>query len=112
MGEQTPLEIRFEAAMYAAYESWNREVGYRATRFHQMLPRHGGVETARRLLRKPGLSAGFERLLEEGRLDLTMEYIVLRPEYGTLFTPQERAQARRRLVENGMRREQLPSEPY
>lgn len=112
MSDPAPLEVRFEAAMYDAYEAWKREVGYKATRFHQMLPRHGGVETARRLLRQPGMSAGFERLLDEGRLDLTMEFLVLRPDFGTLFTAQERAQARRRLVENGMRRDQLPREPY
>ena len=37
-----------------------KQIGYTATRFHQMLTQHGGVETARRLL--PKMSDGFTEL--------------------------------------------------
>jgi hypothetical protein len=38
-----------------------------------MLLEHGGVETARRLLRKDGISDGFTTLWERKRLDLSVE---------------------------------------
>jgi hypothetical protein len=52
---------------------------------------------ARQLLRKEGTTQGFERLRREGRLDLTMEALVLRPEYASLFTQEELAVASRRI---------------
>jgi hypothetical protein len=39
--------------------------------------------------------------LASGRLDLTVEAHVIRPEYAELFTEQEIISARKRLVENG-----------
>jgi hypothetical protein len=45
-------------------------------------------------------------------LDLTIEWSVLRPEFGSLFTMEERGIARRKLVENGVARSDLPLEPY
>jgi hypothetical protein len=41
-----------------------------------------------------------------------VEFLVLRPKFGTLYGPDERGIARRRLVEAGMRRAELPLEPY
>ena len=102
---------RFEAAMYALCDAWWREISYRASRFRQGLGTKGGVGEAKSLLAKGGTSTGSARLAEAGRLDLTVEYLVLRPEFGTLFTAEERGIARRRLVERGMRRDDLPLEP-
>ena len=58
-------------------------------------------EYARQLLRREGTTDGFQRLKEEGRLDLTMEAVVLNPEYAELFTDEERSVAVRRLAEAG-----------
>jgi hypothetical protein len=61
--------------------------------------RHGGVETARRLLRQKGPSKGLVKLGEKGRLDLAMEALVLDPAFASLFSDEERATASRRLDE-------------
>jgi hypothetical protein len=66
-----------------------------------MLVEYGGVETARRLLRKSEPSDGFTTLWELRRLDLSVEAFVLRPEYAPLFTEAERGIARARLKEYG-----------
>jgi hypothetical protein len=91
----------FDATLLEACEGW-KSIGYHATRFRQMLARHGGVETARRLLRLRGISPGFERLRDANRLEETVEFIVLRPEFASLFTADELGVARQRLVDNGL----------
>jgi hypothetical protein len=75
------------------------QLNYRATYFRQMVQEHGGVEAARRLLRQDNVAAGLTTLWEMGRLDLSVEAFVLRPEYAELFTEAERASARQRLAE-------------
>ena len=97
----------FEAAMLEVYEAAKREAGYHATRFLQKVRRDGGLETARYLLRQPGVSQGFIGLWKAAKLDLAMEYVVLQPEYAPLFSDAELAVARRRLIEHGMKPEAL-----
>lgn len=60
-----------------------------------------GLTEARDLLRKTGTSPGFERLKAERRLDLSMEAVVVRPEYASLFTPSEIELAHDRLADAG-----------
>ena len=76
-----------------------KQAGYVATRFHQMLAEHGGVETARHLL--PQMSDGFTELWRRNRLDLTVEALVLQPRWASLFSENERGMARNRLKECG-----------
>lgn len=105
-------DLEFRSAMLDLYDRWRREVNYRAGRFRQLITNRGAVGAASFLLGKPGVSTGFARLAQAGKLELTMEYLVLRPEFGALFTVEERGVARRRLTDHGMRRDQLPLEPY
>ena len=95
------LEVRFNAAMVELYRRAKAEAHYTGTRFLQMVTEHGGVETARILLHTPNVSDGYTALWERGRLDLTMEALVLLPEWNDLFTDDERAIARQRLTEYG-----------
>ena len=92
-------EAAFDEAMMQVYMRAKSEADYVPTRFLQMLQEHGGVETARRLL--PQMSEGFAKLWEKGRLDLTVEYVILQPQWRSLFTDAERDIARRRLQECG-----------
>lgn len=85
------VERRFDAAMLRVYQDAKREAGYNATRCLQMLSENGGVETARRLLHSEEVSDDFTALYMAGRLDLTVEAHVLRPEYVELFTEPERS---------------------
>jgi hypothetical protein len=92
------LAAAFHAAMLEGFQDLAR-LGYRATYFLQMVQEHGGVETARRLIRQQPVAEGLTKLWKMGRLDLSVEAFVLRPEYAPLFTDEERAMARQRLTE-------------
>ena len=98
----------FDAAVLELVETWKREVQYSATRFRQMVDRRGGVETARRLLDRPDVSSGFLKLKQAGKLELTIEYLILQREFTTLFTFEERGIARGRLIDHGMGVNRLP----
>lgn len=102
------LLARFDSAMLGVYEAAMREVGYPARRFLYMIGRSGGLDAARHLLAKTGISEGFRSLAEAGKLTLTMEYQVLRPEFRSLFSDEERATARKRLFDHGLAEANLP----
>lgn len=74
-----------------------REISYNPAYCSQMVAEQGGVGAARTLLHGPPASDGFTRLWEEGRLDLSLEFSVLRPKRHSIFSEAERAEARRRL---------------
>jgi hypothetical protein len=57
----------------------------------------GGVQTAKNLLAGHIEQSGLFLLSEHGRLDLSVESLVLEEEYLELFEPQELSEARRRL---------------
>lgn len=91
-------EQQFDADMMDIYRRALTEVRYNATRYHQMLIEHGGLETARMLINTNAVSEGYTALWERGRLDLTVEALVLdHPQYHSLFTPEEMARVRSRL---------------
>jgi hypothetical protein len=95
------LRRQFDAAMKDVYIRARAEAGYTATYFLGMLSDHGGVETARRLLHSSTVSDGFVALWERRRLDLTVENVILKPEFEALFGDEEREIARARLGEYG-----------
>jgi hypothetical protein len=95
------LERRFQIAMLSIYQRALTEANYRASRFHQMLCKHGGLETARILLHSPTVSEGYTALWERNRLDLTVEAHVLDPQWKDLFNETERKIAADRLKEYG-----------
>ena len=66
-----------------------------------MVRNEGGVPAARKLLGDGRVSEGFLRLVKARRLDLSVEYFVLKPRYAALFTPEERKIARDRLATYG-----------
>lgn len=57
--------------------------------------------TARELINSSRPSQGFTALWELGRLDLSVEAVVLRPEFRHLFSARELKTAHRRLVDHG-----------
>ena len=74
------------------------ECNYSPTAFSHMLEQYGGVETVKRLIaasiRTGRLSDGYAKLFMLGRLDLTAEDSVCKPQYAPLFTPEEIAYCR------------------
>jgi hypothetical protein len=90
------LVRRFNADMESIYDR-AKAVGYKATDFLRMLHEYRGLETAHRLLASNEVGYGFTQLWLMGRADLTVEALVLRPEYATLFSDDELRTARERL---------------
>lgn len=96
-----PIERAFHDAMLDVYKRAKSEAGYNATRFLTMVNEHGGLETARILLHSQDVSEGYIALWEKGRLDLTVEAVMLEPEWASLFSPAERLIAVTRLKQYG-----------
>lgn len=71
------LETAFHEAMLEIYERARRECRYRPTRFLQMVLANGDLSTAQALLASGGVSEGFTTLWEKGRLDLSLEALVI-----------------------------------
>ena len=91
------LEKQFDEAMMNVYLTAKDECGYKANDFLQMLYRDRGLITAKRLLAVDKHHSGFEKLGELGRLDITVECLVLNPKFRSLFDEEELEQARKRL---------------
>ena len=109
---RSDLEKQFEAAMYEIYDRAGHEIGYWATRYLQMLRRRGGLDTAHYLLSQKATSDGYRALRDAGRLDLTVEAYVLRPEFQPLFSAGELDNARERLAfYDRLAEEARPAEP-
>lgn len=81
------LEIEFHESMLDIYRKAKSEARYNAQRFLQMVVDHGGPEAARMLINSRTVSDGYTALFQRGRLDLTVEAMVLETEkYHPLFT--------------------------
>ena len=96
------FETWFTEAMRQIYRRAAVELDYRPIRFFQMVEELRGAATAKELLAAP-VQEGFTTLWEHGRLDLSMEALVLQPQWHALFTPSDLAEAHRRLDEAGYR---------
>lgn len=95
------IEQLFDTAMMNIYRRARFEAKYNATRYLQMLNEHRGIETAKILLHSCTVSDGYTALWERGRLDLTVEALILDPQWNELFTDEERRIARNRLIDYG-----------
>lgn len=94
--------MTFDQAMFDIYKRAKRETGYNATLFLQMVTNNGGLQTARTLINARKPSDGYTALYERGRLDLTVEAMILEnPRWHELFTPEELERARGRLKQYG-----------
>ena len=96
------LQEEFHEAMIAVYTRTFSACGYRAGRFLEMVNTGGGLETAKILLREEEPRGGFFAMHEKGRLDVTMEALIVENEkWYPLFTQEEIAIAKKRLTDFG-----------
>jgi hypothetical protein len=84
-------ERDLNAELLRIYEECGK-FGYWPKRFYQMIAPHceryvGGVAAVRKLLEAGGSASGLIRLLDEDRLDLSIENLVLSPKWSHLFKP-------------------------
>ena len=76
------------------------EIGYMPTRFEQMIKQRHPVEVAKHLI--PNYPQyGFNKLVSLGRPELTIEAIMLKERFSSLFTEEELRAARWRLDNAG-----------
>ena len=91
---------KFNAAMLNIYETAKSDANYIATRFFHMVGENGGLETAKYLIHSKNVSEGYTALWEMKRLDLTVESLIMdNPKYHALFTDEELAICKKRLVD-------------
>jgi len=92
---------KFTTAMFDIYRR-AKEAGYHATIFLQMLSDRHGQATAKTLINAARPSDGYEALHRMGRLDLTVEALIVeQPRWHRLFTKEEIDKARDRLEQYG-----------
>ena len=92
------LEAQFTEAMFNVYRRAKAEAKYNATLFLQMVTDNGGRMTAKTLINAPQPSDGYTALYLLGRLDLTVEAVVVEnPRWHELFTPEELDKSAKRL---------------
>jgi hypothetical protein len=96
------LSKHFDGAMFEIYQRAKSEAGYTATIFFNMVSDRGGLDTAKYLINSPKESDGYTALYERGRLDLTVEAMVIENKrWHELFTDEELGKARLRLKKYG-----------
>jgi len=87
-------------ALFTNYQRAGREAKYWGSYFLRELKKHGGLEVAKRMLNKStkaGETKGFLAIRDAGRPDLSVEAVVLSPEFSGLFTADELEIAMKRL---------------
>lgn len=102
--DATGVQREFAGRMTDVYRRGLAEAGYNATYFRSMLAELGPLATAHKLLAAPAVSDGFAALWERGRMDLTVEAVVVEPQFAELFSSDEIAVAQRRLEQFGYAR--------
>lgn len=94
------LEDDFHKAMLRVYEEAGQEVGYWANYFLRDVRKNGGLKCAKRMLQQKNngqIQKGLQALIDAGRADISVEAIVLKPQFSALFTELEILEARNRL---------------
>ncbi len=94
--EMEPLEIAFEERLRDSIRQSIR-LGYNPIRITEMLNRYGGKGTAERLVRSGEIQDGIRRIVAMGYPKLSVESIMLEPEFKPLFAEADLAAARWRL---------------
>src|SRR6266545_6423650 len=100
--DRAEAERPFHRAMVSGYDRLKRELGYNATYFKRMVGEIGGLAAAKQLLggKREDYAEGFTTLWEKQRLELSVEFFALLPEYAPLFVGRELENARWRLNEH------------
>lgn len=101
MDAKKELENKFNREMHFIYEKAKSECDYNATRFLIMVNQHGGVQTAKKLLYSREVPDGLTKLCLLGRLDLSVEALIVRSGWGDLFSEKEIEIAKKRLEDFG-----------
>lgn len=83
------LEREFEQELVRAVEQQRLVCGWNPVRFLQGVSKHGAVKAVKQMVAQGKASESLERLAEQGRLDLSLEALMVKQQYGSLFTDEE-----------------------
>ena len=96
------LDIEFNEAMLNIYRRVKAETKYNAKFLLQMVVDQRGLQAVRTLINSSSVSTGFAELWRPGRLDLSVEAMVLRSHrYHPLFTSDDLKVCEQRLRDYG-----------
>lgn len=91
-------EGSFHEAMLSIYQSVGKATGYWANYYLRAVRKHGGLSYAKQALAtKSDVQDGFLKLIEVGKPELSMEALVIKKEFQSLFAKNEIDEAQRRL---------------
>lgn len=92
------LEEQLHEEMIKLFTRVGNTTGYWARRYLQKVKRDGGLQAAHYWLSpKSDSTIGLQRLMEKGRIDLSLEALVLQSPWSSLFTSDELQVAQKRL---------------
>lgn len=94
------LEERFALAWGRLWDEMEA-LAVPTARIRQQVQNLGATTAAHRCLRSRRTSDGFGLLAQKGRLDLSLEALILKPAWGSLFSDEEANEALTRLLEAG-----------
>lgn len=92
-------EKQLRLALENASDEAKSVVGYYPVRFLLMLQEKGAIRTAEELIMRPQVTEGLTRLVIEGRIDLSVEAVVIEGPFHRLFSDEVISMARDRLDE-------------
>jgi hypothetical protein len=90
-------------AIKDVYVRAKSEANYTVSCFISMLSIYGGLGNVQRLLTSTKVASGFAAAYKRGRLDLTVEALVIQSKFACLFTGEELDIVRQRLDQLGYR---------
>jgi hypothetical protein len=93
------IEKLFEQEVLEGCRELSKKHHYTPTYFLQMVQERGAVRTTKDLLASKEPSEGLNTLWHLGKLDMSVEAMVLDTRYESLFTEEERRIARKRLAD-------------
>ena len=92
------IDIAFEEELRNACKTAQKELGINFTRYMKMLNIHGGIGTAKILLKENSdVSSGYIILAEAKKLEYSLEHIILQDRWKDLPLAKEREIAKKRL---------------
>lgn len=79
----------------------SKKCGYNPARFLQLVGALGPLKAAKQVINKSGGTEGLTTLWQLGRLDLSVESYVIKPEYASLFSVDEISKCKETLLRLG-----------
>lgn len=98
----TPLETEFTLTLLEALREAETVTGVAEKRLAAQAEKLGGPEAVRQMLARGQKTRQFDPLREKGRLDLSVEALVTKGKFASLFTDQEADLCLSALLEAGM----------